>query len=357
MVPCGGTPSATPVDAMRFRLSFPRLCRTLTALTGAALVACSGSGGGPAGPDPLSSRDGGASLTYQGQVQDQRSGAPLAGIRVSGGGTSAWTDGGGRFALVAAEGAELTFVGAGYYDRVTPLEGASGSFAIVPRSFDMDAFNDVGRDYSSGTVRWLSAPDVYVDVRAHNFESGQSVPAAWVEQVASLAPQFLSRWSGGALSARSVTVGTTPPTAGTPGTLIIAFDEDASRYPSGASVGVTIASWDTGGVIRNASVRLRFSGLTGDAAAFSRQAVLGHEIGHAVGLAHMDGATSSMMAPVVRTPELTTFDLAAGALLYDRRPGTRADDREAASGLRAALVPSATASSGVICDVELEVGR
>ena len=42
----------------------------------------------------------------------------------------------------------------------------------------------------------------------------------------------------------------------------------------------------------------------------------------------MDGATASMMAGIVRTPELTAFDRAAGALLYSRLPGTRADDRE-----------------------------
>jgi hypothetical protein len=270
---------------------------------------------------------------------------------------SSWTDGGGRFALVAAEGAELTFSGAGYYDRLSLLEGVSGSFAIVPRTFDMSAFNDVARDYSSGTVRWLSSPDVYIDARAHDFGSGQSVPAAWVEQVASLAPQFLSRWTGGALSARSVTIGTVPPAPGTPGTLVISFDEDASRYPSAASGGVTVASWETGGAIRNATVRLRYSGLTGDAAALSRQAVLGHEIGHAVGLAHMDGATSSMMAAVIRTPELTAFDLAAGALLYDRRPGTRADDREAASGVRAALASSAVVTTGVTRGVEIVADR
>jgi hypothetical protein len=35
-----------------------------------------------------------------------------------------------------------------------------------------------------------------------------------------------------------------------------------------------------------------------------------------------------MMTSVVRTPEPTAFDLAAGTLLYDRPPGTRADDRE-----------------------------
>lgn len=309
------------------------------------------------GPDPISSVEGEASVDFRGQVVDQQTGAPLAGIHVNGGGASAWTDAGGRFALAAPQGAELSLSGTGHYERVTALDGASGSFSLVPRSFDMAAFNDVARDHSPGTLRWLSSPAVYVDVRAHAFESGQSVPAQWVEEVVSLAPQFLSRWTGGALSARSVTVGSAPPAPGTPGTLVISFDEDPSRYPNAASAGAAIAAWDREGVVRSATVRLRFFGLTGGAAAFSRQAVLGHEIGHALGLAHMDGTTSSMMAPVVRTPELTAFDRAAGALLYDRLPGTRADDRDAATEARSALALAGAVSAGTICGVEIQAGR
>ena len=309
------------------------------------------------GPDPVASQDGGASVDFRGVVVDQQTGAPLPGIHVSGVGVSASTDGVGRFHLAAPQGGELTFSGAGYYERVTTLEGVSGSFTLVPRSFDMAAFNDVARDHSPGTLRWLSSPSVYVDVRAHSFGAGKSVPAEWVEQVASLAPHFIARWTGGALSAGPVTVGSAPPPPGTPGTLVVSFDEDPSRYPSAASAGSAIASWDQGGAIRSATVRLRFSGLTGAAASFSRQAVLGHEIGHALGLAHMDGVTSSMMAPVVRTPELTAFDRAAGALLYDRLPGTRTDDREAANGARSALFLAGAVSAGAICDVEIQAGR
>jgi len=341
---------------MRNGLSPPRIHRTLGLMAAAAFLGCSGSGGGPAGPGPVSSQDGGASLTYQGQVFDHMSGAPLAGVRVVAGGRSSTTDQAGRFAISAGEGSELVLLGAGYYDRVTAVEGLSANLSVVPRTFDMAAFNDVARDYAAGTVRWVSSPDVYVDIRPHGFVSGTSVPAAWIEQVVALTPRFLAGWSGGRVVARSVTVGSTPPSPGTVGTLVVSFDEDASRYPSSSAAGVAVASWDASGAIGSATVRLRFSGLSGDAAALSRQAVLGHELGHALGLAHMDGATFSMMAPVIRTPELTTFDLAAGALLYDRRPGTRADDREAGSGVRSALAPS-TATAAATCGVEIETAR
>jgi hypothetical protein len=342
---------------MRYRLLPPPL-RTLAALAAAALVGCSGSGGGgPTGPDTVASQTGGASVEFRGEVVDQHTGAPLPGVHVTGGDVSAWTDAAGRFQLVASAGIELTLSSSGYYERVTALEGGFGRFSLVPRSFDMTAFNDVARDNSSGTLRWFTSPAVYVDLRAHSFGAGRSVPAEWVEEVASLAPQFLSHWTGGALLAASVTVGTTPPPAGTPGVLVIAFDEDPSRYPNAASAGAAIASWDRAGVIRSATIRLRFSGLTGGAAAISRQAVLGHEIGHAMGLAHMDGATSSMMAPVVRTPELTAFDRAAGALLYDRLPGTRADDRETASATRSALASAGAFSAGTICGVEIQTAH
>ncbi len=330
MVPWAGTPSATMAGTMRSRPLPPRLHRTLAALVCAALVGCSAGGGGPAGPETTSGEEA-ASVEFEGQVTDQYSREALGGIRIVASGASTATDMDGRFRIAAARGAAITLSGPGYYERVTTLEGLDGRFSLVPRSFDMAAFNDVARDHSAGTLRWLSAPAVYVDVRGHSFAAGRSVPQQWVEEVAALAPEFIAGWTGGALSARSVTVGSTPPSLGTPGTLVIVFDEDPSRYPSAAAAGSAIASWSRDGVIGSATVRLRFSGLTDGAAAFSRKAVLGHEIGHALGLAHMDGSTSSMMAPVVRTPELTAFDRGIGALLYDRRPGTRADDREAAA--------------------------
>ena len=263
----------------------------------------------------------------RGRVLDHVTGIPIGGVRVSTGGTSTWTDAEGRFVLHAA-GTHVTLSGSGYYDRVASLAGLAGGYTLVPRTFDMAAFNDVARDHSTGTLRWLAAPAVYVDVRPHAFAAGGSVPSEWVEQVVALAPRFVSEWTGGTLSARSVTVGATPPDPGTPGTLVIRFDEDPARYPSASSAGTATPAHGGDGVIESATVRLRFSQLTGPAAAVSRQAVLGHELGHALGLAHMDGATASMMAGVVRTPELTAFDRAAGALLYSRLPGTRADDRE-----------------------------
>ena len=279
------------------------------------------------GPDPAPF-EAQATIEVAGRVVDQVSGAPIAAVRVSAGGTYTSTDAQGRFLLQTSGVTHVTLSGAGYYDRVASIAGSAGSFALVPRTFDMAAFNDIARDHSAGTLRWLASPAVYVDVRAHAFASNGEVPAEWVEQVAALAPRFVSQWTGGTLSARSVTVGTNPPAPGTSGTIVILFDEDPTRYPSASSAGTATPSHGGDGVIESATVRLRFSRLTGASATISRQAVLGHELGHALGLAHMDGATSSMMAGVVRTPELTAFDRAAGALLYSRLPGTRADDRE-----------------------------
>ena len=279
------------------------------------------------GPDPAAMMAE-SSVEIRGQVVDQVTGAPLDGIRVSGSGVSTWTGADGRFLLQVPGGSHVTLSGTGYYERVASLAASAGRFALVPRTFDMAAFNDVARDHSAGTLRWIASPAVYVDVRPHAFAAGGAVPADWVEQVAALAPRFVSDWTGGALSARSVTVGSDPPQPGTPGTIVILFDEDAARYPSASSAGTATPSRDGDGVIVSATVRLRFSGLTGASASISRQAVLGHELGHALGLAHMDGGTASMMAGIVRTPELTAFDRAAGALLYSRLPGTRADDRE-----------------------------
>jgi hypothetical protein len=293
----------------------------------AALVGCSGGGGGPVGPDPVPVLTG-SGVEIRGHVVDHFTGVSLDGIRVSAGGASTWTDADGRFLLQTTAGTHVTLSGSGYYERVASLAGSAGRFALVPRTFDMLAFNDVARDHSTGTLRWLASPAVYVDVRPHAFAAQGGVPAEWVEQVAALAPRFVSDWTGGALSARSVTVGANPPPPGTPGTIVILFDEDAARYPSASSAGTATPSHDGDGVIDSATVRLRYSRLTGASARISRQAVLGHELGHALGLAHMDGGTASMMAGIVRTPELTAFDRVAGALLYSRLPGTRADDRE-----------------------------
>ena len=312
---------------MRNRPRSSRFHCAIAVLAVAASFGCSGAGSGPVGPEPVSSAAN-SQVEIRGSVVDQVTGAPIAGVRVSTAGASAWTEADGRFVLLSTSGTHVTLSGAGYYDRVASLAGSAGRYELVPRTFDMGAFNDVARDHSAGTLRWLSSPAVYVDVRAHSLAAGATVPAEWVEQVAALAPQFVSAWTGGALSARSVTVGSNPPAPGTSGTLVILFDEDSARYPSATSAGTATPSSDARGVITSATVRLRFSRLTGASAGISRQAVLGHELGHALGLSHMDGATASMMAAVIRTPELTAFDRAAGALLYSRLPGTRADDRE-----------------------------
>ena len=97
--------------------------------------------------------------------------------------------------------------------------------------------------------------------------------------------------------------------------------------------------------IAAAIVWLRFERFSGPANAGIRRAVLCHELGHALGMGHMDGGTSSIMTPSVSASTLTSFDQDAGLLLYTRSPGNTSPDIDNAATFRGSLVPSRAVGS------------
>jgi hypothetical protein len=150
-----------------------------------------------------------------------------------------------------------------------------------------------------------------------------------------------------------VTVGSSPPADGTPGTIVIHFSEDDSRYGSPSTVGLARTFWSGNRSISSAAVWLRFVRYSGPSNAGIRRAVLGHELGHALGMGHMDGSTSSIMTPSVSSPSLTAFDDKAGLLLYTRSPGNTSPDVDSAATYRGSLVPSrAVGSHQWVCGAE-----
>jgi len=290
-----------------------------------------------------------------GQLINQFSGSALSGITVQYAGKSATTNSAGLFTISGSPTStlqQLTLSGSGVHRRVTYARTGDNKWRVVPSSFDMAAFNDLAREYEPRTIRWMQSPSIYIDTRAEGFAGGLELER-WISEVRRDAPAFVSDWTGGMVGPGSVTVGNSPPPEGTPGTIVIHFSEDDQRYSGPSTVGVARTFWSGDRSIASAAVWLRFERYSGPAQANLRRAVLGHELGHALGMGHMNGSTSSIMTPSVSVASLTGFDGDAGLLLYTRSPGNTSPDVDSQSTYRGSLTPSrATGSYEWVCGAE-----
>jgi len=317
----------------------PHPCRPVPLLAVVVAAACSG-GGPTAATGPLPS-----ATVLSGQVVEELAGAGLSGVRVEFAGATTETDADGRFLITGAPSTArraVTLTGLAIHRRETYAADGATRFTALPVSFDMAAFDDVAREQSR-TIRWVRSPSIYLDPRVVGGEPDPAEVSRWIAEIEALAPALVAEWTGGALASGQVVVGTAPPASGA---IVLAFDESAN-YPNERVAGMTSVTWSGDGVIGSGRIRFRFSGIAGTAGTYARRAIIAHELGHALGLGHMDGGVLSVMAPVVRTPFLTVFDANAGRVLYGRPPGNVSVDRDArpnvSAGLSPAGVPAGTA--------------
>jgi hypothetical protein len=281
-------------------------------------------------------------LMLAGQLVDQFDGHALAGLTVEYNGRSTTTDGSGRFSIPGSPVSswqQLTLSGSGVYKRVTFAKTGDSRWQVVPSSFNMGAFNDVARDeWGPSTVRWTTAPTVYIDSRAEGFSSPDL--QTWIAEVRVQAADFVSQWSGTKIQPASVIVTSNPPNDLSAGTIVIHFSESSSRYAgSSAMIGYSRLSYGTGGTINGSAIWLRYLRYADRPG--KRKGILGHEMGHAMGYGHMSSDEPSFMEPSIGTKtELLAFDVKAASLLYTRTPRNSSPDTDSSSGMLGSLAPS-----------------
>jgi hypothetical protein len=295
-----------------------------------------------------------------GQLVNQFTGSALAGLTVLYGGKSATTNSSGMFTISGSPTStlqQLTLSGSGVYKRITFARTGDSKWRVVPSSFNMSAFNDVARsDLGTSTIRWTSAPTVYVDSRPEGFSSSEM--STWTSQIKVQAAEFISKWSGAVIQPSSVIVTSSPPADLTTGTIVIHISDNSSDFGgSSTAIGYTRLSWSSDRSIRGSAVWLRYSRYPGTSGASKREGILGHELGHAMGLGHMNGGTASFMqASIGSNTDLNDFDRQVASLLYTRSPNNTSPDTDSSSSFLGMLAPSA-ASMGRewVCDAEEEL--
>jgi hypothetical protein len=284
------------------------------------------------------------SVLLAGQLVNQFNGSALAGLTVQYGGKSATTNASGMFTIAGSPTSilqQLTLTGTGVHRRVTFARTVDTRWQVVPSGFSMAAYNDVARDeLGTGTVRWVARPTVYVDSRPEGFSSAEL--STWISQVKVQAADFVSKWSGAVIQPSAVIVTSNPPSDFTLGTIVIHFSENSADYGgSSTAIGYARLYYSSDRSIRGSAVWLRYPRYPGTSGASKRKGMLGHELGHAMGLGHMSGSTASFMEPSIGSnTDLLAFDLQVASLLYTRSPNNTSPDTDSSSSFLGNLVPS-----------------
>ena len=226
--------------------------------------------------------------------------------------------------------------------RVTTLTfpGQAPVISLIPSTFNMTAFDQMARHFGEPdgvTKRWTVPPALVIEtslVDAQSVVGGipQYPPVASAEQLSeasinelvSLLNRALPLMTGGAFPAFA-SIGRNTTEAGRsiemdrPGTITVVRYSGLDQLCKG----YTYFLYDTL-TLEALSSRLFMQTCSSMAGAAPLSAVVAHELGHALGFAHVS-ATPSVMAATVFS-DVTDFDRQVGAIVFQRPAGNQAPD-------------------------------
>jgi hypothetical protein len=278
-------------------------------------------------------------IALRGRTVDGLSGAGIAGVTITGDGVSSASTGpDGRFVLTASGGSpgarRLELTGTGVVTRRTYVAAPAADIlvSLIPMGFDRHAFDEMLRQPM--LRRWESAPPLVIHQRAVAFTdvnmseaaaAAALMTGAELETLVGDLTWALPQLTGGTFdSFASVATQTAEP--GSTVTLLNAGVITVVRVVGLASAtgawGWSRWLYGTNGVVVGGLIMLDEEFERSDST--FRRSLHAHELGHALGYAHV-ATTPSVMNPHGRL-EPTPFDLDATRIAFARPPGNRAPD-------------------------------
>lgn len=295
----------------------------LVAVAVVFLPACGDSS--PAASSPTAAVGAIASVT--GRVLTTVGGAPIAGARVTSGGSNATTASDGSFSLSLPMGsvAEVRVSAAEHVTRRSFLspEGPAPILDIIEPSplWSLTFYRELARNGAGGgnllaLNPWTVEPAFYIDRRPEQ-GTGREIPDTAVATVVEAIETVLPLLTGGRLGGGRIETGDRPPADETEGTVVIRWNPIEVAQVSGPAAAFTR------GVGGNASVVVLRT--------VSETESIYHELGHVLGLWHpLGGVRPSHMLfnGNPRRPHFTDWDVFHSRIVYARPAGNTDIDED-----------------------------
>jgi len=303
--------------------------------------ACGGSPSAPTSEAPAAS----IALSFDGVTISAIDGQPIQSVTVKVGSQTAVSDTNGAFRVQnVTGGSQLAILtGASVVERHTVVTTPSVEPAresLIPAAFDLVAFDQMFRGGNGGLQRWTTAPSLVVLTTVMTYANGLSAGDEYYATSEQLTDAETTELIDHLTEALALLTGNT-------------FTRFASVERESASSGAKVNTLRTGKIVvgryRNIRALVNTIGfgrwgtddsgqVTGGAVYLdrdfdktneARRLLRTHELGHALGYAHVT-ARPSIMNPSIGA-EPTAFDRQGAVIAFQRMPGNQSPDTDPAT--------------------------